>query len=168
MKRAGRKNKYETHVKPYLDKIPQWRRNGMLEEEIAQKLGIGYSTLSLYKEMHIELLEALKTGKAELIEKLKESLFTRAMGVEVEETKTIIEKDERGKDKKRVEKTKKIVASDTCLIFALKNLDPENFRDRREVKQDINATVQNLVIDIVDDNDNLIDLDDWEDDLNEN
>jgi hypothetical protein len=50
-----------------------------------------------------------------------------------------------------VEKIKKIVFSDTCLIFALKNLDPKNWRDRRELQQDITIDKPIIVDDIQED-----------------
>ncbi len=150
MKR-GRKDKYTTHVKPYLNRIPSWRKDGMTEEQVADKLDVGYSNFMKYKTLYEELKEVLKTGKAELIENLKDSLYKRAMGYEYEEVKHLVEKDEKGKEKKKIERTKRIINSDTCLIFALKNLDPENWRDRKEIKQDLNQTVQHLTIDIVDD-----------------
>jgi hypothetical protein len=152
-------SKYETHVEPYLDKIAYWRKDGLTEEQIAKdKLHIAYSTLNLYKKQKSELSEALKDGKDDLIRELKESLYKRAMGHEVEETKTYIEKDDSGKEKKKVEKTKRMIHSDTCLIFALKNLDPENFKDRRELKQEVNQTIRTLGFDLVDENGNVIDL----------
>ena len=61
--KRGRKSKYDTHVKPYLDRIPKWRRNGMTEAQIAKKLGIAMSSFSLYKLKHPEFSEVLKNSK---------------------------------------------------------------------------------------------------------
>jgi hypothetical protein len=163
---AGRKNKYESHVKPYLDKIPRWRRDGMTEKQICEKLDITEESLNQYKKRYTELTESLKTGKAELVESLKDSLYRRAMGYEYEETKTTVEKDDQGKDRKKIEKNKKMIFSDTCLIFALKNIDPENFKDRKDVKADINAKIQNMTIDIVDDEGSIIDFEEGFEDEN--
>jgi hypothetical protein len=130
----ARKSKYESHVKPYLDRIPVWRRQGMTELQIAEKLDISHESFYLYKRKYTEFSDSLKTGKAELIEKLEETLYTRAMGKEYEETKTYIEKDEKGKEKKKIEKTKKMLHSDACLIFALKNLDKSKWRDKQDIE----------------------------------
>lgn len=42
------KNKYETHVLPYLDKIKEWAEAGATAKEIAGKLHIAYSTFRKY------------------------------------------------------------------------------------------------------------------------
>jgi len=157
--KMGRKSKYETHVKPFLDRIPSWRKDGLTELQVGKKLGISEDTLHRYKKLHSEFYESLKNGKELLIENLKESLFKRAMGYKVEETKQIFRKTKKGQDAVYVERYTREVYSDTCLIFALKNLDPENWKDRREIQQDINQTVQHLTIDIIDEEGKEIDTD---------
>jgi DNA-binding transcriptional MerR regulator len=154
------RNKYDTHVKPFLDRIPAWRKDGLTEEQVAKRLGVAYSTFREYAKKYSALSAVIKKGKEDLLEELKESLYKRAMGYEYEEVKQFIEKDAQDRQKTKVEKIKKFVFSDTCLLFALKNLDPENWRDRKEVQQDINQSIQHLTIDIVDDEDNVIELDD--------
>ena len=124
--KRGRKSKYDTHVKPYLDRIPKWRRNGMTEAQIAKKLGIAMSSFSLYKLKHSEFSEVLKNSKEELIENLEDSLFRRAMGYSYEETK--IEKESDGRAK--ITKTTKELPPDVgALIFALKNLAPGKWKN---------------------------------------
>jgi hypothetical protein len=139
----GRKSRYETHIQPHLEKIKMWRREGYYEEQMAQILGVGVSTWHLYKTQHQEMVDALKTGKEDLVAELEKTLFQRAKGMEYEEVKTIVEKDDQGRDKKKIEKVKKWLAPDTtALIFSLKNLKPEQWRDRHEVKHegDLNIT----------------------------
>lgn len=134
-KRRGRMGKYDSHVKPYLKRIPKWRRQGMTEKQICQKLSIGVSTWEEYKNKHPELTEALKEGKEELIEQLETSLFQKAMGFEYEETETYIEMKADGSKTPRVRKHKKRALPDTgALAFSLKNLAPEQWRDRRETE----------------------------------
>lgn len=124
--KRGRKSKYDTHVKPYLNRIPKWRRNGMTEAQIAKKLGIAMSSFSLYKLKHPEFSEALKNSKEELIENLESSLYKRAMGYRYEETK--IEKESDGRAK--ITKTTKELPPDVgALIFALKNLAPGKWKN---------------------------------------
>lgn len=139
-KKAGRKTKWDTHVKPYLDRIPKWRNQGMTEQQIWDKLKVGTSTAERYKQDYWELREALKNGKEQLIENLEESLFKKAMGYGYEETKTVREKDENGKDKTRIEVTKKHLPPDTgALAFSLKNLAPEKWRDRHDIEHSGNV-----------------------------
>lgn len=134
-KRAGRKNKYETHVRPYLERIPKWRRQGMTEEQIANKLGIAVSTLNVYKNQHSELIDALKKGRAELVEELEDSLYQRAMGFDYTEEKIYMELDGDGRERKRQEKTTKKALPDTgALAFALKNLAPDRWKDRQSLE----------------------------------
>jgi transcriptional regulator with XRE-family HTH domain len=161
--KSGRKDKYESHVKPFLDRIPLWRKDGLTEEQIANKLGIDEATLYRYKNKFCEFCEALKKGKENLLEELKETLYRRAMGYKVEEVKHIIRKTKKGNDVQEVEKYTKEVHSDTCLIFALKNLDPENWRDRRELQQDIKL---NKPVIIVDDIPNIVIEGDEGDEIN--
>lgn len=125
-KKRGRKSKYDTHVKPYLNRIPKWRRNGMTEEQICRKLEVGVSTFNRYKGDFWELREALKNSKEELIENLEDSLFRRAMGYSYEETK--IEKESDGRAK--ITRTTKELPPDVgALIFALKNLAPGKWKN---------------------------------------
>ena len=60
---VGRPGKYETHVKPRLEEIEAWARNGFTQEEIAKKLGIVTSTFYDYKVQYSELREAIKNGE---------------------------------------------------------------------------------------------------------
>jgi hypothetical protein len=124
-----RTSKYETHVEPYLNDIKYWRKDGLTEEQIADKLHIAYSTFKVYKNKNSALSAILKNSKETLIKDLKISMYNRAMGYEYEETRTLIEKNGKGKERRKVEKHKKTYFSDTLLIFALKKLDPNTFGD---------------------------------------
>ncbi len=131
-KGRGRPNKYETHVKPYLDRIPAWRRQGLTERQVAEKLGVSESSFCVYKNNYVELLEALKKGKEELVETLEESLYTRGMGGEYKE-ETVYVEEVGGITRKWKKVTTRHVPPDTgALAFALKNLAPERWRDRKE------------------------------------
>ena len=61
-KKAGRKGKYETHIKPFLPAILEMRRT-MTERQIAEKLGIAYSTFSKYKDQFPEFFGSAGKGK---------------------------------------------------------------------------------------------------------
>lgn len=127
MKR-GRKSKYETHVKPFFEEIKAWRQIGLSEEEISNKLNIGYSTLSYYKNKYIEFLEVLSYSKLRLVNNLKKSLWKESLGFEYEETETLIEESYLG-TKKKVRKVKKYARSQPqLLMFALCNLCPGEFK----------------------------------------
>lgn len=118
----GRKNKYESHVKPRLTDIKEWYGT-LTEAQIAKKLGISVASFEKYKLLYPELVACLQSGKEILIEELKETLKMKAKGFHYEETKTIIKKVD-GVPVTTVEKYKKYSAPDTGAIhLLLKNLD---------------------------------------------
>lgn len=91
MAKRGRKNKYETDVKPYFDKITEWLENGATERQIAQNLGIAYSTFNKYKSEKIELTKLIKKGRQSVVAKLRGALIERALGFDYQETKIVSE-----------------------------------------------------------------------------
>ena len=119
----GRKSRYETHVKPYLNQIQEWYED-LDEKQIAvDKLGIAVSTWEKYKKENPELRDVLKRGKQQLVSELKTSLKKKAKGFYYEETKTCI-RELGGKQVKTIEKYKKYAQPDTgALHLLLKNLD---------------------------------------------
>ena len=131
----GRKSRYETHVKPYLDQIQEWYEL-LNEEQISKKLGISVASFENYKKQYPELQEVLRNGKEHLIEDLKGSLKKKAKGYFYEETKTSI-RQENGKEVKVIEKYKRYAQPDTGAIhLLLKNLD-DSWRNDDKATQDI-------------------------------
>lgn len=63
MKQIKSKNKYAELVEPRLEEIKAWARDGVVEEEIAKRLGLAYSTFRLYKTQQSALLAALKRAR---------------------------------------------------------------------------------------------------------
>lgn len=88
--RAGRRSLYETHVKPYLDDITEWRKD-LTEAQIAKRLGIGKTAFGNYKKTYVELAEALKKGERDLVSEMRSALVKKALGFHYTETKTITE-----------------------------------------------------------------------------
>jgi transposase-like protein len=118
-------------------KIEGWARDGLTDEQIAHNIGIVPSTLYEWKKKYSEISEALKKGKEVIDRQVENALLKRALGYEYEEVKQIIEKDEKGKDRKRIEKTvKKVIPDVTAQIFWLKNRKPNEWKDRRDVSVD--------------------------------
>lgn len=147
----GRKNKYETHVKPYLNQIQEWYED-LDERQIADQLGIAVSTWEKYKNKYPELREVLKKGKQHLVRELKTSLKKKAKGFYYEETKTCI-REVGGKQVKVIEKYKKYAQPDTgALHLLLKNLD-ENWHNDDQVTIDIKKKQLELTERKVDQND---------------
>ena len=118
-------------------KIEGWARDGLTDEQISHNIGIHPSTLYEWQKKYPEIGEALKKGKEVVDRQVENALLKRALGYEYEEVKQIIEKDENGKDRKRVEKITKHVPPDTgAQIFWLKNRKPNEWRDKRDVSVD--------------------------------
>lgn len=134
MAKRGRKGKYETHVQPYLDKIKKWLEQGCTEKEVANNLGIAYSSFNEYKVQFSELMETIKSvNRAPLIEDLKGALVKKAMGFEYKEKKEYIREDpETGKKTKYVEITTRYAQPDTTAIFGALNIyDDEYIKDKK-------------------------------------
>ena len=114
-----------------LTKIIGWARDGLVNEQIAQNIGIHPSTLYAWQNKYPEIDEALKQGKEVVDREVENALLRRALGYEYEEVKMIATES----GGKRVEKTRKQVLPDvTAQIFWLKNRKPKEWRDKQEVE----------------------------------
>jgi transposase-like protein len=114
-----------------LAKIAGWARDGLVNEQIAQQIGIHPSTLYDWQNKYPEIAEALKQGKEVIDRQVESALLKRALGYEYEEVKMIVTES----GGKRVEKTRKQVLPDVgAQIFWLKNRKPKEWRDRQEVE----------------------------------
>lgn len=133
----GRKNRYESHVKPFLEEIPKWYED-MTEGQIAAKLGIAISTFEKYKNEYPELVACLQKGKEILISELKDNLKRKAKGFYYTETKRIY-KEVNGVKSGEVEviENEKYAVPDTGAIhLLLKNLD-ETWRNDDSATMDL-------------------------------
>lgn len=126
---GGRKNKYETHVKPYLSDIQKWCQT-MTEKQIAKKLGVAYSSWCLYKNDHVELSETIKRGRQSLVVDLKSTLIERAKGFQYTEKKVI---KEGGEVIREEIYTKSSLPDVAALNLLLKNYDKENWSNDPQV-----------------------------------
>lgn len=119
--------------KDAITKLQGWARDGLTDEQLAEKIGITRRTLARWKVDHEEIGEALRKGKEIVDRKVEESLYKRALGYEYEETETIVEAMADGSKKQRIKKLKRHMPADTtAMIFWLKNRKPNEWRDRYE------------------------------------
>lgn len=109
--------------------VERWKRHGHTNKEIAEYIGICEDTLYEWINAYPEFAEAIKKGKEVIVCELENALIKRAKGYEVEE---IVYLPERGGGVTERRNTKHIPPDTTALIFALKNMDAENWRDRKE------------------------------------
>lgn len=85
MAKRGRKNKYDSYVKPRLEEIKRWAAAGATEVEICKALGVAVSTFNDYKLKYTELSESLRAGRQTVILEVKAALYKRACGFKYEE-----------------------------------------------------------------------------------
>ncbi|MVP00357.1 transposase [Paenibacillus lutrae] len=140
----ARPGKYDTHVKPKLNRIEAWARDGLTDEQIAHNLGIATSTYYDYKANNEEFSEALKNGKDDIDIIVENALLKKALGFEfVEETREPLYNPVTGEalmgpDGKALIVVTKVVRKQaapdtTAQIFWLKNRRPQAWRDKQEV-----------------------------------
>lgn len=122
--------------------LEAWARNGLTDEQIAHNMGITASTLYDWKNKYSEISESLKRGKEVVDILVENALLKRALGYKYKETKTI----ESEKDGMRTEvTTKEVVPDTTAQIFWLKNRKPQEWRDKREVANNIDFESDNFI-----------------------
>ena len=166
-KKRGRKGKYETHVKPFFPEIMEMCQS-MTEQQIAECLGVGYSTFIEYKNQFPELAEVLKKGRRNLVADLRSALIKKAKGYEYTETKETQQRvdwpDElyallidAGFSPEQIERSMLIktevahkqMAPDVAAInLALKNYDKENWANDPQMlkirKEELNLRKQQI------------------------
>jgi hypothetical protein len=126
-----------------------WKSNGRTNAQIAKLMGITYTTLKVWMKESEPIKEALETGKEELCDKIAGAMARRSFGYNYEEVKTTIVGDVRKGSKVvenqqtvRIEKTTKHQPPDVgAQIFILTNLDPDNWKNRRNNDTDITGDV---------------------------
>lgn len=125
--------KYNTHVKPHLDKIKQMKTGGATERQIANSLNIAYSTFNNYKKQHKELEEALLDANAAIVTQVRGKLIDRATGYYITEEKNSITSNPDGTTTEKKETTQKYIAPDVgAIVLVLKNYDPDFTNDDKQ------------------------------------
>jgi transcriptional regulator with XRE-family HTH domain len=121
-----------------LIKIEKLAGYGLIDDEIADLLGIVRSTLSIWKKEHEEFSDALKRGKVRADTKVVKSLFKRATGYQFKEITRELRDDELTITK---EVTKEIAPDPIAAIFWLKNRRPQDWKDKQIVDHRIKGKV---------------------------
>ena len=98
--------------------------------QIAKGIGISRSTLYEWMKRYPDIKDAIKKGREPLTVELEDALYKAGLGYEFEETvEEIYEED--GVQKKHLRRVKRHAPPNvTALIFALKNLKKQKFKDR--------------------------------------
>jgi transcriptional regulator with XRE-family HTH domain len=131
------KGKYKKWLEPEnLTLLEDWARNGLTDEQIAQKIGIARSTLSEWKNEYPDISDALKKGKETVDAKVENALLKRALGYEYTEVRI---KKEKGVEVEKTEITKEVVPDTTAQIFWLKNRRKEKWREKQQEQNNAEA-----------------------------
>ena len=135
-KKTGRKEKYDSEVKPHLLKISAWARDGLVDLDIAKNLDICEATFYKYKREKPEFAEALRVGKEEADILVENAMFKKAIGYAYDE----VTYEKQGDELVEVKRVKKEAAPDTTAqIFWLKNRKSADWRDKRHEEVEITA-----------------------------
>ncbi len=129
--KGGRPSKYKSE---FVEKVYKLALLGATDKEMADILGVSESTFNEWKNSKEGFSESLKKGKIDADANVTERLYKRAIGYKYIEKKT--EVDDKGATK--VTTIEKTLAPDiTAQIFWLKNRQPNKWRDKTEVEQNI-------------------------------
>jgi len=131
------------------DDVRKWVEEGIVNHEIAARLGIAESTLYEWKQKYPEFAEAFEKGHQYRHQSVINALYKRCIGYTYEEiTKEPVEIPSDDPDKppkKRMVVTKKVrkqMAPDTNAIeFYLTNKLPDQFKRKTEVQSNVTADV---------------------------
>lgn len=140
-KRASRRGRLTKYDETFPLRAQDYARRGMVDKEIAAKLGIAVWTFYRYQKQYSEFCEAIKKGKKPVDVEVENALLKRALGFEYEEVLTEyelvkIEEENKGKTAVpvKVKKTKKMVVPDTtACIFWSKNRRPDLWKDKQDL-----------------------------------
>lgn len=125
---GGRKNAYQTIIKPRFSDISEWLKSGATEAQICSNLGIKKTTWYKYKAEYQEFAEIITNGRQGLVTKLRGVLVSKAMGFEYTERKTVRKTDATGAVTETYEETVKSALPDVAALnLCLKNYDKENW-----------------------------------------
>jgi transposase-like protein len=129
LKKAGRKSLYNPEFHP--KKAGELALMGKTNEEIAKTLGITTETLNQWRKQFPEFSDSIKGNKDQADAPVVKSLYQRALGYEYTE---ISEKHDPEKGLIKTVTVKQVAPDVTAQIFWLKNRQPKDWRDKRDVE----------------------------------
>jgi transposase len=132
----GAKGKYAEWIESDgLARIQGWARDGLTNEQIADKIGIHGATLYEWMNRFPEIAEALKKGKQPVDIAVENAMLKAAIGYDYEESVIESRYTEEGEEivyKKTYKR--RMPPNVTAQIFWLKNRRPDKWRDKpREI-----------------------------------
>ena len=137
------------------DDIISYIREGDSNILACKKVGISKSTFYEWLESYPDFSDSLKKARKEfretIVQTLEQSLWKRAAGYEVEEVKNEYRtlKDGSKVLVKSSKITKHFPPDTGALIFALTNLDPENWKNKQDNRLSVDESVGGFKISVV-------------------
>lgn len=118
-----------------LTRLQGWKRNGLTDQEIAEKIGINRDTLYTWIKKYPDISDSLKIGKEDADLAVENALFKSACGYDYEEVTEELKWDHKSQSYKMMvtkRQKKHMPASQTAQIFWLKNRRAEAWRDKND------------------------------------
>lgn len=118
-----------------------WARDGLTDEQIADKIGISRKTLYEWCKKYGDICNTLKRGKEVVDRQVENALLKKALGYNAKIQKAFKIKEVLYEDGKRLKEIERIEyaedevhipADTTAQIFWLKNRKPNVWRDKQE------------------------------------
>lgn len=127
----GRPTRYQDS---YVEEAYQLCLLGAIDRQLAAAFSVSEQTLNTWKKKHPDFLESLNKGKEFADALVAESLYKSAMGLHKisEEVNT---------DSSVITLERTIPPNTTAQIFWLKNRQPKRWKDKVEIKEDVNINV---------------------------
>lgn len=79
---AGRKNVWDTTIKPNLGKIKQMLGDGITEKECARVIGISYGAWNKYKAIKPEFVQMIQQFRQPAVAEVESAMYKSACGFE--------------------------------------------------------------------------------------
>lgn len=137
---ASSRGPYKVESLEWLDEdklmlLECWSRDGYTYQDIADKIGITTRTLSMWREKHPEINEALNKGREIVDYKVENALLKAALGYKAKETRVVIETDRKRGDvvtTTRETLTRDVAPNVTACQVWLYNRLPDRWKRNRD------------------------------------
>lgn len=128
--------KYKEWIAPDgLLRLTGYARDGLTDQEIAQKIGVSRKTFGEWKAKYGCIRDTLKDARAPVIVEIENSFFSRCRWKTVTETETETLETAAGKKYTKTIVRERHYPPDTaCLLFALKNGLPHRYSDKPQAR----------------------------------
>lgn len=147
-KKVTEKKKLPAHCK-FSDEVKRQceilYREGFTDAKVSNVLGVTEQTINNWKHAHCGFFESIKDWKYEADHQIEKSLFQRAKGFTLKETKVGFHEGA-----SIVEIVDKNYPPDTAsMIFWLKNRKPNQWRDKQEVTVDLSKMPDEMLLNLI-------------------